>query len=132
MNAGRTGRDMRTMGDKAADGWGEAPDWVAELARLADAEGLAKAGARIGYSASVVSQVINNRYAKGDLGRVEESVRGALMGLTVDCPVLGEIGRDHCLHEQKQDFRATSRHRADLWHACRNGCPNSKLTRDDA
>jgi len=131
MNAGRTGRDTRTMTEKAADGWGEVPDWVLELARLADQDGLTKAGSRIGYSASVVSQAINNRYALGDMARVEEAVRGALMGMEVECPVLGPIGRDICLTEQKQPFRATSRHRAQLWHACRGGCPHSKLTKDE-
>lgn len=132
MNArGSSGRDTRSMLDKACCGWGETPDWVAELAQLADREGLAKAGARIGYSASVVSQAINNRYAMGDLGRVEEAVRGALMGLEVECPVLGPIGRNHCLDEQKQPFRATSRHRAQLYHACRGGCPHSKLKDQD-
>lgn len=132
MNAGRSGRDMRTMTEKALAGWDEVPDWVAELARLADQDGLTKAGARIGYSASVVSQAINNRYALGDLGRVEDAVRGALMGLEVGCPVLGPIGRDVCLAEQKQPFRATSRQRTRLWLACRGGCPNSKLTKEDA
>lgn len=132
MNArGNTGRDIRTMAQKALDGWGSPPDWVQELALLADREGLAKAGSRIGYSGSVVSQAINNRYDKGDLTRVEEAVRGALMGLEVECPVLGPIGRNICLEEQKQPFRATSRHRAQLYHACRGGCPHSKLKDQD-
>jgi hypothetical protein len=127
MNARGTGRDPRSMTERARDAWGTVPDWVLELASLADREGQKKAGARIGYSGSVVSEVINARYGNGDLGRVEEKVRGALMGLEVDCPVLGSIGRDLCLDEQKQPFRATSRHRAELYHACRNGCPHSRL-----
>jgi len=103
----------------------DAPDWLLELASFADREGLAGAEKRIGYSRSAISNVIADKYT-GDLGRVEEMVRGALMSLTVDCPVLGEIGRDRCLQEQKEPFRATSRHRAQIYHACRGGCPHSK------
>lgn len=103
-----------------------APDWLIELAALADREGLAGAEKRIGYSRSAISTIISGKYA-GDIGRVEEMVRGALMALSVECPVLGEIGRDRCLQEQKEPFRATSRHRAQIFHACRGGCPHSKL-----
>lgn len=101
-----------------------APDWLVELARLCDREGLAGAGRRLGYSPSALSTVLAGKYA-GDTGRIEEMVRGALMALTVDCPVLGEIGRDQCLAEQKEPFRATSRHRAQLFHACKT-CPNRR------
>ena len=111
--------------DKAKVGWGEPlPEWVAELARLADAEGLAGAGKRVGYSLSAVSVVISGKY-RGDVTRVAEMVQGALMALTVECPVLGQIGRDRCLTEQKEPFRATSRHRAQLFHACKT-CPNAR------
>jgi len=114
-----------TFAEKAAAAWSPAPDWIAELARLADKEGLGGAERRIGYSRSAISTVINNKYA-GDLDRVAEMVRGALMAATVDCPVLGEIGRDRCLNEQNEPFRATSAYRAQLYHACRNGCPHAR------
>ncbi len=114
-----------TFADKAAAAWSTVPDWVAELATLADREGLGGAEKRIGYSRSAISTVINGKYA-GDLGRVEEMVRGALMAATVECPVLGEIGRDRCLSEQDEPFRATSAFRAQLYHACRSGCPHSR------
>lgn len=114
-----------TFSEKAALAWGEpVPDWVGELARLADVEGLAGAGKRVGYSPSAISVVLSGKY-KGDVDRVAEMVRGALMAETVDCPVLGEIGRDRCLTEQKEPFRATSRHRAQLFHACKT-CPNAR------
>ena len=113
---------------KVSEAHGGAPqDWLLELARLADDEGLAGAKKRIGYSRSAISNVINGKYP-GDLTRFEQMVRGALMSLLVECPVLGTIGRDRCLTEQKEPFRATSRHRAQLYHACRNGCPNAKLS----
>lgn len=111
--------------EKARAAWGTAPDWIVELAMLADRDGLRGAAARIGYSYSAISNVLAAKY-RGDLGRIEQLVRGALMGVEVDCPVLGTIGRDHCIDEQTQSFRASSAHRAQLYHACRNGCPNAR------
>jgi hypothetical protein len=116
--------------EKAAAAWGEPlPDWIGELARLADSGGLAGAEKRVGYSRSAVSTILAGKY-KGDLGRVEEMVRGALMAETVICPVLDEIGRDRCLTEQKEPFRATSRHRAQLFHACKT-CKHNRSNRDE-
>lgn len=126
--AGR--RPASTMSEKAAAAWGTAPDWIIALADLADREGLKGAANTLNYSVSVVSYVLNNRYA-GDLARVEGTVRGALLGHTVDCPVLGVIGRDRCLREQDEPFRATSAFRAQLYHACRNDCPNARRKGDE-
>lgn len=121
-----TVRRERTMVQKAETAWGQAPDWVVELAGLADREGLRGAEKRVGYSASAISTVINGVY-RGDLARVEETVRGALMGHVVDCPVLGEIGRDQCLAWQKKPFAATSSARVAVYRRCRSGCPHSSL-----
>lgn len=115
----------KSFAEKAMEAWGAVlPDWVAELVAVADAEGLGGAEKRVGYSRSAISTIIARKY-NGDLGRVEQMVRGALMALTVDCPVLGEIGRDRCLTEQKEPFRATSRHRAQLFHQCKI-CPQRR------
>lgn len=117
--------DGKSFVKKAIDAHGAPlPDWLEELAQLADANDLGVAGKRIGYSRSAVSTIISGKYP-GDLARVEQMVRGALMALTVECPVLGEIGRDQCLTEQKEPFRATSRHRAQLFHACKT-CPQRR------
>lgn len=115
----------KTFVEKASVAWAPAPDWVQVLAAEADRTGQPAAGKKIRYSAATVSQIISNTY-KGDLPRVEEMVRGALMAATVECPVLGEIGRDRCASEQQEPFRATSAFRAQLYHACRSGCPHSK------
>ncbi|MBB99162.1 MAG: transcriptional regulator [Rhodobacteraceae bacterium] len=119
-----------SMADKAAAAWGEAPDWIRELALLADREGLSSAGVRIGYSAATTSQVINAKY-RGDLGRVEERVRGALMGLSVACPVLGDLSRDLCLDWQAKGYAPTSAHRVRMFRACRSGCPHSRIKGGD-
>ncbi|CDX20182.1 conserved hypothetical protein [Mesorhizobium sp. ORS 3359] len=115
----------KTFVEKAAEAWGApVPDWIEELARVADAEGLGGVEKRVNYSRSAISTILANKYA-GDIARVEQMTRGALMAMTVDCPVLGEIGRDRCLTEQKEPFRATSRHRAQLFHACKT-CPQRR------
>jgi len=116
-----------TFADKARVAFGTAPDWIEELARLADAAGLKGAARRVGYSPSTLSSVLSATY-RGDMGRVEEQVRGALMRVTVECPVLGEIGRDQCLDWQKRPFAATNAVRTRVYRACRAGCPHSLLT----
>lgn len=110
--------------EKAEAAYGDGlPDWVAELAKLADREGLGGAEKRISYSRSAISTVINGKYT-GHVGRVEQMVRGALMAATVDCPVLGELARNRCLEWQSKPYAATSSHRVQMFVACQN-CPNA-------
>lgn len=112
---------------KARTAWGaEPPDWVLALAEQCAATNQKQAAKRIGLSDGLVSQVLGNKYP-GDVARVAEKVRGALMGVTVTCPVLGDIGRDRCLDEQKKTFTGTSSVRSRLYRACRSGCPHSLL-----
>jgi hypothetical protein len=115
----------------ARKAWGaDMPDWVRELAGFATRESGTEAAKKIGYSGAVVTQVCGKKYP-GDLARVEAKVRGALMGQTVICPVLGEIGRDRCLDEQKKKHAGTSALRARLFRACRGGCPHSRIERKE-
>jgi hypothetical protein len=120
MNRGpRPGSTIVDYVAKARAAWGaDAPDWVLVVARKAEEVGQAAAGDLIGYRASTISEVISKKY-RGDLGRVEQMVRGALMSATVMCPVLDEIGRDLCIQEQSAPFRATNSTRARLRRACR-------------
>ncbi|MGO8738589.1 transcriptional regulator [Rhodoblastus sp.] len=107
--------------------WGEAlPDWIEALATAATVHSGVGVAKKLGISGSQVTQLINATYA-GDIGGAEQRVRGALMGVEVDCPVLGEIGRHRCLDEQKKSFRGTSALRTRLFMACRGGCPHSRL-----
>lgn len=115
---------------RAIAAWGEAPDWIVALAKACSESSLKPVSRSLGYSVATISQVLSNSY-RGDVDRVAEMVRGALMQATVDCPVIGEIGRDRCLQEQDEPFRATSAFRAQLYHACRSGCPHSKHTKGD-
>ncbi|RLQ88888.1 transcriptional regulator [Notoacmeibacter ruber] len=117
--------------EKIMETWSSVPpDWVAELARLADAKGLAATARRVGYGASTISQVLSNSY-RGTLGNVEERVRGALMGETVQCPVQGPMPRNICLDWQKKRWAPTSAHRVQMFHACRD-CPLSYKNKKEA
>lgn len=99
--------------------WGEAlPDWVIELASQCDAATASAVAKRIDYSVAVVSAVVRGRY-NGDLGKVEQKVRGAFMGAMVMCPVLDEIARDVCIAEQGKKHLGSSSTRAKLFRACK-------------
>ncbi|MCV0428296.1 MAG: transcriptional regulator [Roseibium sp.] len=116
-----------TMQQKAETGWdGAVPDWVGELAAMAEAHGVNVVATRLGYSSAVVSQTISNKYS-GNLSKFEEKVRGALMGETVVCPVLGAIGKDECLVWQAKPRKVTDSIRSRVYRACRNNCPHSRL-----
>jgi len=117
--------------EKASNAWsGDMPVWVRELALEANRTTQAKAAKKIGYSSAVLSHVFANNYP-GDLASVEAKVRGALMGETVVCPVVGEIGRDRCLNEQAMPHTGASSIRARLYRACRSGCENSRHKSED-
>lgn len=109
--------------------WGDdMPDWIAVLAEACDRSSQAEVAKRIGYSSSVVSNVLRKTYA-GMMAVPEQAVRGALMGETVCCPVAGDIPRDQCLRYQKKAaaFMATSAIAVQLYRACRGGCPHSRM-----
>jgi len=110
--------------DRASLAWGGAPpDWIAALAGACDASTQASVAKRLGYSGAVVSLMLNNRYG-GDLGAVEQAVRGALMAATVDCPVVGELASHTCLGHQKAQWAPHNPQRISFFRACRGGCPN--------
>jgi len=110
---------------KAKGAWGDKLP-VEALAFEANRTDSAKAAKRIGYSGAVLSHVFSNAYP-GDMSRVEAKVRGALMSAVVTCPVVGEIGLDRCLDEQKMGLTGASALRARLYRACRGGCPHSRI-----
>lgn len=101
-------------------------DWIAALNAEAQRTSQSATATRIGYSPAVVNQVLKGTY-KGDLGRVEESVRGAIMGATIDCPVIGEIPRNRCIDHQRRSgsFAATNPLRVQLHRNCPI-CPNGR------
>ncbi len=109
-------------------------DWLDTLRAECARTSQARVAAAIGYSPAVVNQVLKGVYP-GDLTAVEKAVRGAFMGATVTCPILGEIASNRCLEEQRRDFAATNPQRVMLYRACRGGCKHSRITErslDDA
>lgn len=112
---------------KAQDAWGKScPEWVLEWARYANRNTGTLAAKKVNYSLATFSYVMANKYT-GDIQRVELKVRGALMSETVMCPIVGEIGRDRCLDEQKMGHTGASSVRAKIYRACRGGCPHSRI-----
>lgn len=110
---------------KARAAWSDAaPPEVIILAEACNAATQSAVAARVGYSPGAISAVLANKYL-GDMISVRARIRGALMAETVMCPILGEIGRDRCLTEQKRPFAATNSTRARLYHACKT-CPNRR------
>lgn len=101
--------------------------WLEALDKAVVVHGQKAVAKSLGYSASVVSEVLSGRY-KGDLKAVRKAVEGALMGATVDCPVLGELPAQRCRQIQRQPLAATTPERVRLYRACRGGCPNAMET----
>lgn len=124
---------MSTPLDIAKAAWGEPlPDWIGVLAEQCMATSQAKAASRIGYSGSMVSQLLRAKY-RGDLAAVETAVRGAWMGATISCPTLGSLPSDQCLEWQKKarKFVPSNRQRARMYSACR-ACPVCKTNAEKA
>lgn len=95
-------------------------DWIEVLRAACEAKTQAAVAERIGYSPATVNQVLKGAY-KGDLRRVEEAVRGALMGESVECPVIGDLPRQRCIEHQRRagSFAATNPTRVQLARACK-------------
>lgn len=99
------------------------PTWLRILRETAARIGQPATAVLIGYSTAVVCSVLKGSY-KGNLSTVEERVKGALMGQSVDCPVIGELARNKCLDHQRAAFAATNPQRVQLWLTC-PGCTHN-------
>ena len=102
----------------------ESTAWLEVLRQHRDTHGGKKTGDAVGYSSTVISQVLSGKYP-GDLKAVQQKVEGALMGAMVDCPVIGDLPRNRCLEYQRQPFAATNPNRVRFASACPK-CPNRR------
>lgn len=113
--------------DIARASWGvPAPDWIEVLAGKCAEMTQRQVAARIGYSGGMVSQLLRNRY-RGNLDAIEEAVRGAWMGATVTCPVMGTLASDAC-QEWRRKSKVTvpsNRFRIRMQRACAR-CPRNQ------
>lgn len=97
-------------------------DWLDCLRAACQHESQKAVASRIGYSAAVVNQVLKGTY-KGDMGRVQAAVEGALLSTTVECPVIGELPRQRCIEYQRSPYAPTNPMRVQLYRTCRQ-CKN--------
>jgi hypothetical protein len=93
------------------------PDLLNLLRDKCASLGQSNVAKQLGYSAAAISQILSNSY-KGDSATILNRVEVVFGGLSVSCPVLGEIPMANCSDEQKKPFAATSHQRVALWKAC--------------
>ncbi|WP_428429503.1 transcriptional regulator [Pararhizobium sp.] len=128
MNRGpQIGRSAGDHLTKASIAWGNPPEWIVALAEACGRSSQSAVAKQLDYSPATISQVLSNNY-RGDLGRIEEMVRGALLAETIICPALGELARNSCLDWQGKPYAATSSHRVQMYRACRSNCPHSRIS----
>ncbi len=106
----------------------EDPRWIAALREQCAASTQTAVAEKIGYSAAVVNQVLKGTY-KGNLDAVEKAVRGAFLGETVNCPVLGELEANRCNEYQRQPYAASNKQRVMLYRACHKPCEHNTQNR---
>lgn len=111
--------------------WDELPDWVKALADECDLTSQNQASRRLGYSASVVSNVLRNTYA-GSMAAVEDTVRGTLMNEEIACLGLGKINKRDCRDWRKRsrDYTPHNALYVTMFRAC-NRCPVNKGAQED-
>ncbi len=80
--------------------------------------------AALNVSGPVVSQLLKDKYM-GDVPTLAARIRGLYMAETVTCPVMGTLGRNHCLDYQARPLAFTNPQRAALHKACQT-CSNRK------
>lgn len=79
---------------------------------------------QLGVSASALNQAMKGKY-RGDVESIEQRIRGVLLTLTVQCPVLAEISTKVCLDEQRRPLVFSNPLRVRLHRACKT-CPHRK------
>jgi len=113
--------------DTAQVAWaGQAPEWVMALAAECASSSQNRVAVRMGRSASLVSQVLRNKYP-GDLTAVEEAFNGAFRSITIACPALGPISPRACgdWRRSAAAFHNTNAMRVRMYRACHR-CPRFK------
>jgi hypothetical protein len=113
--------------DTAREFWGAGiPDWVEALALACDRTSQNKVAQEIGRSGSLVSNILRARYP-ADTGVVEDLVRGHFMRESVECPVMGTIGKQVCRkwRGRTRQFQNVNHQYVTMYRAC-NRCPLHK------
>lgn len=93
------------------------PDAMKLLTEKVNEIGQAEVARRLGKSAAAISQILSGKYAAAP-DEILKRVIEVFGGISVDCPVLGDIPLSQCAAERKKPFAATSHQRVALWKAC--------------
>lgn len=100
--------------------------WLQELRAQCQITSQPKVAKVLGYSPAVINQVLKGTY-KGDIKKVEQKVRGAFLGETVGCPILGELERNKCIEHQNAKYSSVNRLAVQLYRKCPT-CPYNQKT----
>lgn len=113
--------------EKARAAWGaEIPEWVEALAAECAATSQNRVAKRLGRSATLVSNVLANKY-EGDMEAVEDLFSGVFLSARVECPALGLIPINECRQwrEKARQFVNVNALRVRMYRACVN-CPRNR------
>lgn len=101
-----------------------APDAMKLLREKAAELGQAEVARRLGYNPSTVNMILKDSYP-GSADNVLKRVVEVFGGLSVACPVLGEIPLARCADERKKPFTTANHQAVQLWRACQ-GCQQNR------
>lgn len=77
-------------------------------------------------SQAIIAQVLSGKYsASKGRKRLQALVEGKYLGVTLECPELGEIGLEECAEWQSLPFSTANTLRVDMYRACQD-CPNRR------
>lgn len=107
------------------------PLWTQRLREECAKTSQAKVAKVIHYSSTAVNQVLKGKYP-GDMQAFEKAVRGAYLGETINCPILGELETNICQHHKRQPYANTNSTRVALYRACNRTCPHNNESGGDA
>jgi hypothetical protein len=93
------------------------PLWLDVLAQQCADSSQRAVATTLNVSPTMINQALKRVYP-GDLAKLERAVRGAYMGATVNCPVLGELETHRCITNQKQKASSVNPTRVQLFRSC--------------
>lgn len=93
------------------------PDAMKLLIDKVEQYGQAEVGRMIGKSGAAISQILSGKYQAAP-DEILKRVIEVFGGMTINCPVLGEIPLARCAEKRKLPFAATNPQRVALWKAC--------------
>ncbi len=114
---------MTTFNNRISADSIDTPKWLQELKKQCELTNQRRVAEMLGYSQTVINQVLKGIY-RGDLSKVEAKIRGAFLGETVGCPILGELEINKCINYQSSQSTANC-----LRVSMRKTCPTCLYNR---